>query len=216
MSSDSSCPECRTRPRRRGGSRLAAWSEGPAARGGVRAAGREDQQGAASSPRTAAHEVVGLDLDSAGRATPWRRLGGERREGPRGRGRAPRGASAPRAHAAATSPPSPHRSWSCGTEARSIFVYGWSGFAEHRGRRPHLHDPAAAEDHRPLADVVAERQVVGDEQDPQAARLQVAEQVQDVDPRRRVEHADDLVGHEVARCRASAPGRSAGAGPGRR
>ena len=37
---------------------------------------------------------------------------------------------------------------------------------------------------------------MGDEQDAEPARLQVAEQVQHVDPGRGVEHADDLVGDE--------------------
>ena len=55
---------------------------------------------------------------------------------------------------------------------------------------------APPQDHRRVADVVAEREVVRDEEDPEAARLQVAEQVQDVDPRRGIEHADDLVGDE--------------------
>ena len=35
-----------------------------------------------------------------------------------------------------------------------------------------------------------------DEEDPEAARLEVAEQVEDVDARRGIEHADDLVGDE--------------------
>jgi len=64
--------------------------------------------------------------------------------------------------------------------------------------RPLLDDAAAPEDHRAVADVVAEREVVGDEEDPEAARLEIAEQVEHVDPRRRVEHADDLVRDEVA------------------
>ena len=62
----------------------------------------------------------------------------------------------------------------------------------------HLDDRAAAHDHRAVADVVAEREVVGDEEDPEPALLEVAEQVQDVDPGRGVEHADDLVGDEQA------------------
>ena len=37
---------------------------------------------------------------------------------------------------------------------------------------------------------------MGDEEDAEAARLQVAEQVEDVDAGRGVEHADDLVGDE--------------------
>src|SRR6185312_5052190 len=44
-----------------------------------------------------------------------------------------------------------------------------------------------------VADVVPERQVVRDEEDPEAAPLEVAEQVEDVDAGRGVEHADDLV-----------------------
>ena len=35
-----------------------------------------------------------------------------------------------------------------------------------------------------------------DEENAEPARLEITEQVQDVDPRRRIEHADDLVGHE--------------------
>ena len=68
--------------------------------------------------------------------------------------------------------------------------------AEHALGRAHLDDAAAAQDHGPVAEVVAEREVVRDEEDPEAARLQVAEQVQDVDPGGRVEHADDLVRDE--------------------
>ena len=75
-------------------------------------------------------------------------------------------------------------------------MYGCSGFAEHLLGRAHLDDRAAAEDHRLVADVVAEREVVRDEQDAEPARLQVAEQVEHVDARRGVEHADDLVGDE--------------------
>ncbi len=54
------------------------------------------------------------------------------------------------------------------------------------------------EDQGPIGDVVAEREVVGDEEDPEASRPQVGQQVEDVDARRRVEHADDLVGDEEA------------------
>ena len=60
----------------------------------------------------------------------------------------------------------------------------------------HLDDAPAAQDQRLVGDVVAEREVVRDEEDPDAALLQVAEQVEHVDPGRRVEHADDLVGDE--------------------
>ena len=67
---------------------------------------------------------------------------------------------------------------------------------EHVLRPAHLDDAPSAQDHRAVADVVAEREVVGDEEDPEAARFQVAEQVQHVDARRGVEHADDLVRDE--------------------
>ena len=60
----------------------------------------------------------------------------------------------------------------------------------------HLDDATAAHDQRRVGDVVAEREVVRDEEDPDALLLQVSEQVEDVDPGRRVEHADDLVGDE--------------------
>ena len=45
----------------------------------------------------------------------------------------------------------------CGTEVRSICVYGWRGSPKTFCGRAHLDDAAAAEDHRPVADVVAER-----------------------------------------------------------
>ena len=60
----------------------------------------------------------------------------------------------------------------------------------------HLDDGAAAQDDRLLADVVAEREVVGDEENAHAPGLEVGQQVQDVDPGGGVEHADDLVRHE--------------------
>ena len=68
-------------------------------------------------------------------------------------------------------------------------------------RRPSRSRPAstispAPKDHRAVRDVVAEREVVRDEEDAEAACLQVAEQVEHVDPRRGIEHADDLVGDE--------------------
>ena len=80
------------------------------------------------------------------------------------------------------------------------------GPLEHGGRGTHLDDPAPAQDHRPLAAVVAQRKVVCDEQDPEAARLEISEQVQDVDPGRRVQHAYDLVGNEEANVQEQSPG----------
>ena len=91
---------------------------------------------------------------------------------------------------------SAHFVCSCGTDARRDFVYGWTGFPKTRSVAPDLHHPTPAEDHRSVADVVAEREIVGDEEDPEAALLQLAEQIEDVDARRGVEHADDLVGDE--------------------
>jgi hypothetical protein len=68
--------------------------------------------------------------------------------------------------------------------------------AENERGRSQLDDPAVSEDHRPVADVVPEREVVRDEENAEPARLQVAEQVEHVDPGGGVEHADDLVGDE--------------------
>ena len=62
----------------------------------------------------------------------------------------------------------------------------------------HLDHVAAPEDHGSVADVVAEVEIVSDEEDAESARLEIAEQVQNVDPRRGVEHADDLVRDEEA------------------
>ena len=70
------------------------------------------------------------------------------------------------------------------------------GVREDLGRRPHLDDLPALQDDDAVRDVVAEREVVRDEQDAEPALLEVAEDVEDVDPGRRVEHADDLVGDE--------------------
>ena len=64
---------------------------------------------------------------------------------------------------------------------------------EDRPGRAELDHPAAAQDHGSVADVVAEREVVGDEEDAESARGEVAQDVEDVDARRGVEHADDLV-----------------------
>ena len=75
-------------------------------------------------------------------------------------------------------------------------MYGWSRVAEDALGRAQLDHAPAAQDHRPVADVVAEREVVGDEEDPEPAGLQVSQQVQHVDPGRGVEHADDLVRDE--------------------
>ena len=47
-----------------------------------------------------------------------------------------------------------------------------------------------------VADVVAEREIVRDEENPEPAGLQVSQQVQHVDSGRGVEHADDLVRDE--------------------
>ena len=47
---------------------------------------------------------------------------------------------------------------------------------------------------------------MGDEQDPEAARLEVAEQVEHVDPRGRVQHADDLVRDEEPDIEEQRPG----------
>ena len=55
--------------------------------------------------------------------------------------------------------------------------------AEHLRSGTELDDAAVAQDHGLVADVVAERQVVRDEEDPEPARLQVAEQVQHLDAR---------------------------------
>jgi hypothetical protein len=52
---------------------------------------------------------------------------------------------------------------------------------EYLDRVTHFHDRAAAQDDGPVAHVVTERQVVGDEQDRQAGPLQADEQVEDVD-----------------------------------
>ena len=75
-------------------------------------------------------------------------------------------------------------------------MYGCCGLPNTFAVVAHLDDHAAPQDHGAVADVVAEREVVSDEEDPEPARLQVAQQVQDVDARRRIEHADDLVGDE--------------------
>ena len=64
---------------------------------------------------------------------------------------------------------------------------------EDRSGRAELDHAAVAEDHGAVADVVAEREVVGDEEDAEAARREVAQDVEDVDAGRGVEHADDLV-----------------------
>src|SRR6516162_8685560 len=68
--------------------------------------------------------------------------------------------------------------------------------AEDLPGRPHLHDRTLPHDDRPVAHVVAERQVVGDEQDRQARPLQLDQEVEHVDARGGVEHADDLVGDQ--------------------
>ena len=68
--------------------------------------------------------------------------------------------------------------------------------AEHLLGLPHLDDGALAQYHRLVAYVVAEGQVMGNEQDPEALALQVDEQVEDVDARRGIEHAYDLVRDE--------------------
>ena len=60
----------------------------------------------------------------------------------------------------------------------------------------HLDDQAAAEDDGLLADVVTEREIVGDEHDAEASTLEIGEQIEHVDPGRGVEHADDLVGDQ--------------------
>ena len=65
--------------------------------------------------------------------------------------------------------------------------------AEDFSGRTHLDDQSASEDHGLLADVVTKREVMGDEHDAQASSLEIGEQVEDVDSRRSVEHADDLV-----------------------
>ena len=85
-----------------------------------------------------------------------------------------------------------------GTDASSIRVYGCCGLPYTFAGLAHLDDRALPQDHGAVADVVAERQIVRDEEDPEPARLEVAEQVEHVDPGRGVEHADDLVGDEVA------------------
>ena len=77
-----------------------------------------------------------------------------------------------RARGLRSSSSSCHVLWSCGTDARSDFVYGWSGLPNTRSVRAHLDDAAASQDDRPVADVVAEREVVGDEEDPEPACLQ--------------------------------------------
>jgi hypothetical protein len=67
------------------------------------------------------------------------------------------------------------------------------GVVEHLVRRAHLHDHTAAQDDRALGDVVAEREVVGDEQHAKPACLEVRQQIEHVHPCRGIEHADDLV-----------------------
>ena len=89
---------------------------------------------------------------------------------------------------------------SCAAAAPTRAAPSCTGAAGCRTRarwRPSRRRPVA-HDHRAVADVVAERQVVRDEEDAEPARLQVAEQVEHVDPRRGVEHRDDLVGDEQA------------------
>ena len=73
---------------------------------------------------------------------------------------------------------------------------GVSRVAEHLVRCAHLHDGATTQDDGLFADVVAQRQVVGDEQNPQAPALEIGQQIEDIDARGRVEHADDLIGNQ--------------------
>ena len=63
-----------------------------------------------------------------------------------------------------------------------------------------------AQNDRLLADVVAQRQVVGDEEDAHAAAFEFRQQVEDVDPRGGVQHADDLVGDEDLEVEQQRPG----------
>ncbi len=60
----------------------------------------------------------------------------------------------------------------------------------------HLDHGAVAEDDGTVADVVAQREVVGDKEDRQPLALQRHQHVEHVDPGRSIEHADDLIGNE--------------------
>ena len=85
---------------------------------------------------------------------------------------------------------------SSGTAVRRFLVYGCRGLPNTFTVSPISTIAPWREDDRAVAHVVAERQVVGDEQDRQAGLLQADEQVQDVDPGGGVQHADDLVGDQ--------------------
>ena len=129
----------------------------------------------ADSSRRATDEVVGLELDECGAD----RIALDR--GVR--------AGVVRLHVLPLAVQVRHRS-------QQHLGVGVLRIAEDLDGRAHLDDHAAPQDHGPVADVVAEREIVRDEEDAEPACLEVAEQVQDVDARRRVEHADDLVGDE--------------------
>ena len=63
-------------------------------------------------------------------------------------------------------------------------------------RRAHLYDTSSVEDHRFLAYVVAQREVVCYEEDGQTTGFELCQQVENTHSCGCIEHADDLVCHE--------------------
>lgn len=55
------------------------------------------------------------------------------------------------------------------------FRIGMLGSPEYFFRQPHLDDAAAVKDHRFVADVITEREIVGDEEDRQPAQFEVSQ-----------------------------------------
>lgn len=92
--------------------------------------------------------------------------------------------------------PAPVEVWNREEEPLRV---GMPGVGEDELGPAHLDDSASLEDEGPIADVVAEGEIVGDEEDPEPASAELPQEVEDVDPGTGVEHADDLVGDEVFR-----------------
>ena len=99
----------------------------------------------------------------------------------------------------------------------SAWVYGCSRLAEQRRRGRPARRRAQVHHRDPVADVLDDAHVVGDEQVGQAElALELLEQVEHLRLDRHVERRDRLVAHDRGRARGRAPGRCRCAGAGRR